>query len=110
MSAAGSAEIRPASGRWRPQINSSKVVFPHPLGPTTATISRGSARSESPSSAVSSPNRRVTPSTHTPPPPSRSGASISGSVTPFAGITHTGSKVSAGGVGRYLSRLTRQPP
>ena len=37
----GFERTRPASGRCRPQINSSSVVLPQPLGPTTATSSCG---------------------------------------------------------------------
>ena len=57
MSAAGAACTSPESGRWRPQISSSSVVLPHPLGPTTATTSSWAARSDMPSSATVS--RRI---------------------------------------------------
>ena len=47
----GSTRRAPASGVCRPQISSSRVVLPQPLGPTTASSSPWSACSETPASA-----------------------------------------------------------
>ena len=52
ISTAGAARTCPASGACSPHTSSSSVDFPQPLGPTTATISRGAARSDTPSSAL----------------------------------------------------------
>ena len=43
ISAAGAQRTLPASGACRPQISSSSVVLPQPLGPTTASSSPRSA-------------------------------------------------------------------
>src|SRR5689334_20690409 len=55
INAAGAAATVPASGVCRPQISSSSVDLPQPLGPTTATISPAPADIETPSSAATSP-------------------------------------------------------
>ena len=73
ISAAGARVTVPASGACRPQMSSSSVVLPQPLGPTTATISPGAARIETPASAGTAPVREanvlLTSSTRTPPVP-----------------------------------------
>ena len=102
--AAGALTIVPESGGCRPQISSSSVVLPQPLGPTTATISWGAARSDIPDSACTGPrlvaNVRLTSSTRTPTRSSSSrgssiGASIITRIAPSAGITPQVRRVSA---------------
>ena len=51
ISTAGAHSIVPPSGSCSPQISSSRVVLPQPLGPTTASSSPAPACSETPSSA-----------------------------------------------------------
>jgi hypothetical protein len=71
MSAAGALTTVPVSGACNPQMSSSSVVLPQPLGPTTVTISPGAARSDTPSRAWTWPfpdvNVLLTSSTRTPP-------------------------------------------
>ena len=55
ISAAGGEVTLPASGSESPQISSSSVDLPHPLGPTTATVSFAAARRLTSSSATTSP-------------------------------------------------------
>jgi hypothetical protein len=55
ISAAGGDETVPASGSVSPHTSSSSVDLPHPLGPTTATVSFAPARTVTPSSATTSP-------------------------------------------------------
>ena len=55
ISAAGGASIVPASGSASPQTSSSSVDLPQPLGPATATTSRGAARTDTPSRALTAP-------------------------------------------------------
>jgi hypothetical protein len=55
ISAAGGELTVPASGAVRPQISSSSVDLPQPLGPTTATVSFAAARTVTPSRATTSP-------------------------------------------------------
>ena len=55
ISAAAPAVTRPASGACSPHTSSSSVDLPLPLGPTSATVSPGAARSETPSSALTAP-------------------------------------------------------
>ena len=57
MYTAGSLATVPVSGRCRPQISSSSVDLPQPLGPTTATVSCGCASSDIPSRAATGPRR-----------------------------------------------------
>ena len=61
---------RPASGVSKPAITRRSVVFPEPLGPSSATSSPCSTRSVAPSTARVRPKRLSTPR-----------ASIAGSVT-----------------------------
>ncbi len=108
MSTARPASTVPASGASSPQTSSSSVVLPQPLGPTTASTSPGAASSVTPSSASTRPNALRTPSRRTPRAPlpcsGVAGAdAVVVSIAPFAGITPTGSRVSAG-TRRYLSR------
>ena len=49
------ALTEPASGVASPHTSSSSVDLPHPLGPTTATISPGATRSVTPPSARTAP-------------------------------------------------------
>ena len=92
-SAAGALTTVPSSGRCRPQISSSSVVLPHPLGPTTVTISPGSARSDTPASACTAPfrdaNVLLTSSTRTPPVSCRSPASRAGASIILSGLSRT---------------------
>ncbi len=71
MSAAGALVTVPVSGACRPQMSSSSVVLPQPLGPTTVTISPGPARSDTSARAWTWPfpdaNVLLTRSTRTPP-------------------------------------------
>ena len=55
ISAARGEDTVPASGSVSPQISSSSVDFPHPLGPATATVSFSAARTDTPSRATTSP-------------------------------------------------------
>ena len=66
ISAAGGASIVPASGACSPHTSSSSVDFPHPLGPTTASVSPGRARSDTSLSASTAPKRFATPASVTP--------------------------------------------
>ena len=54
ISTAGGHAIEPASGDCSPQISSSSVLLPQPLGPTTASSSPAPARSETSASACTS--------------------------------------------------------
>ena len=51
----------PASGCASPQTSSSSVDLPQPLGPATATTSRGAARSDTPSRALHGPEGLLHP-------------------------------------------------
>src|SRR5947209_2041320 len=122
ISTAGSQTTLPLWARCRPQISSSRVDLPHPLGPTTATTSPGCAWSERSCSAVRAPRRvlkvRVTPSTLTPRSPGRVGRSVWCAVVialrslPSRALPHRFEGSAPGGHSqrRYLSRLGRQPP
>src|SRR5262249_58099243 len=52
-----------ASGFWKPATTFRSVVLPEPLGPRMVRSSPGAISSETPSSATTSPKRRVRPST-----------------------------------------------
>jgi hypothetical protein len=54
--------IRPASSCSKPAISRSVVVFPHPEGPSSATISPLAAQSDAPSTASCEPKRFTMPS------------------------------------------------
>jgi hypothetical protein len=62
---AGELSRKPSSGRCSLQTNSSKVLLPQPLGPTTATVSPSATDSETSLNADSSPKRRETPASLT---------------------------------------------
>src|SRR5882672_4669931 len=52
--------ISPASGSSRPAISRSVVVLPHPLAPSSATVSPSTTSSETRSTTARGPNRFVT--------------------------------------------------
>src|SRR5262245_45369375 len=58
-----STRTRPASGFSKPATTFRSVVLPEPLGPRMVRSSPGAMSSETPSSARTSPKRRVRPST-----------------------------------------------
>src|SRR5258708_13628818 len=58
-----STRTRPPSGRSNPATTLSSVVLPEPLGPRMVKSSPGAMSSDTPSSATTSPKRRVSPST-----------------------------------------------
>ena len=68
-SSAPSNRSRPGSGRTKPQSTFSSVVLPAPFGPMMPVTWRGAAASDTSSSAVSPPNRTVTPCTSSRPVP-----------------------------------------
>src|SRR2546422_3675578 len=55
--------ISPASGFPKPAIIRSVVVLPHPLAPSSATVSPSATSSEARSTTVRDPNRFVTSTT-----------------------------------------------
>src|ERR1041384_7463055 len=63
-------QISPDSGLRNPATRRSVVVLPQPEGPSSATSSPGFTSSESPSTAATSPECRVSALTATPAPPS----------------------------------------
>src|SRR5262245_17863352 len=58
-----STRTRPASGFSKPATTFKSVVLPEPLGPRIVNSSPGAISRETPSSANTSPKRRVSPST-----------------------------------------------
>ncbi len=66
-SAAPSTTTLPAVGCSSPATISSRVDFPHPLGPTMPVTPPPGTCSDTPSSAATSPNRLVTPESSMPP-------------------------------------------
>src|SRR5258705_2640140 len=58
-----STRTRPPSGRSNPATTCNSVVWPEPLGPRMVKSSPGAMSSDTPSSATTSPKRRVSPST-----------------------------------------------
>src|SRR5258708_9252182 len=58
-----STRTRRASGRSKPATTLRSVVLPEPLGPRMVKSSPGAMSSDRPSSATTSPKRRVSPST-----------------------------------------------
>ena len=110
----------PSSGSWSPATISSRVDFPQPEGPTTATTSPGRMLREAVEGGHerASPKRRVTPLSEIPIPfndrGSVTGASASTCIAPSAGITPQVRRVSAGRSecpeGAISARLSASPP
>ena len=116
ISAAGARCTVPESGRCRPQISSSSVVLPHPLGPDDRdhlmrVRAQRHAGERLDRARAWSGNVRLTSSTRTPSAAlssrgSSAGASTISVVAPFAGITPQVLRVSAG---RTMRRALSQP-
>src|SRR6266446_3990287 len=62
-----STRTRPPSGLSKPATTFNSVVLPEPLGPRMVKSSPEAMSSDTPSSATTSPKRRVSPSTRSPP-------------------------------------------
>ena len=119
----GRALDPPSSGRCSPQISSSSVLLPQPLGPTTATQLAGRARSEMPASAGTAGRRaRAVGAAHSSTRSHRrrragsrrrrlcAGLQFGRHFTPFAGITPQVLRVGAGGISSGAPSQPAFPP